>query len=79
MNSTAIKLEKIEEDVLERMVKAGFFSSKDEAVRAAIVKYASDIGILSPIMLWNKIGKYKRRKVTPEQLKKDLKTIEDET
>jgi hypothetical protein len=79
MNSTAIKLEKIEEDVLEKMVKAGLFSSKDEAARAAIVKYASDIGILSPIMLWNKIGKYKRRKVTPEQLKKDLKTIEDET
>lgn len=45
---------------------------------AAIVKYASDLGILSPAMMWNKISKHKQRKVTPEQLKKDLETIEDE-
>lgn len=76
---TAIKLEKAEEDALEKMVKVGLFRSKDEAARAAIIKYASDLGILSPEMLWNKIGKYKRRKVTPKQLMKELRMIENET
>lgn len=75
----AIKLEKTEEDVLEKMVRVGLFPSKDEAARAAIIKYASYLGIFSPEMLWNKIGKFKRRKVTPKQLIKDLEEIENET
>ena len=75
----AIKLEKAEEDVLEKMVRVGLFPNKDEAARAAIIKYASDLGIFSPEMLWNKIGKFKRRKVTPKQLIKDLEEIENET
>lgn len=75
----AIKLEKAEEDVLEKMVRVGLFPSKDEAARAAIIKYAADLGIFSPEMLWNKIGKFKRRKVTPKQLIKDLEEIENET
>ncbi len=73
---TAIKLEKAEEDVLEKMVKVGLFPSKDEAVRAAIIKYATDLGIFSPEMLWGRILRHKRRKVTPDQLKKDLEAIE---
>jgi hypothetical protein len=76
---TVIKLEKAEEDVLLRMVEVGLFSNKDEAARAAIVKYASDLGILAPAMLWNRIDKNRKRKVTPEQLMKDLEAIEDET
>lgn len=76
---TAIKLEKAEEDALEKMVRVGLFPSKDEAARAAIIKYASDIGVLSPETLWNRIVRHKRRKVTPEQLMKDLETIENET
>ncbi len=75
----AIKLEKTEEDVLEKMVRGGLFPSKDEAARAAIIKYASDLGIFSPEMLWDQIGKFKRRKVTPKQLIKDLEEIENET
>lgn len=76
---TAIKLEKAEEDALEKMVRVGLFPSKDEAARAAIIKYASDLGILSPEMLWNKITKHKRRKVTPAQLIKDIEAVENET
>ena len=78
MPGTAIKLERAEEDALNKMVKKGLFANKDEAARAAIVKYASDLGILSPAMMWNKISKHKKRKVTPRQLKKDLEAIEDE-
>ncbi len=78
MANTAIKLEKVEEDALEQMVKVGLFANKDEAVRAAIVKYASDLGILSPAMMWKKIARHKRRKVTSGQLMKDLEALEDE-
>jgi Arc/MetJ-type ribon-helix-helix transcriptional regulator len=75
---TAVKLEKIEEDVLEKMVEAGLFPNKDEAARAAIIKYASDLGMFSPKTLWAKITRHKRRKVTPGQLMKDLEALEDE-
>jgi Arc/MetJ-type ribon-helix-helix transcriptional regulator len=75
----AIKLEKTEEAVLEKMVKAGLFSNRDEAARAAIIKYASDIGIFSPQALWDKITVHKKRKVSPDQLKKDLEAVENET
>ncbi len=79
MADTAIKLEKAEDDALEQMVKVGLFANKDEAARAAIVKYASDLGILSPEMMWKKITKHKSRKVTSGQLMKDLEALEDET
>ena len=78
MAGTAIKLERAEEEALEKMVKTGLFANRDEAARAAIVKYAADIGILSPATLWGKITRHKRRKVTPEQLKKDLEALENE-
>lgn len=79
MKATAIKLERAEEDALERMVRVGLFPSKDEAARAAIIKYASDLGLLSPEMLWKKITKHGRRKVTPAQLIKDIEAVENET
>lgn len=74
----AVKLERTEENILEKMVRSGLFPSKDEAVRAAIIKYASDLGIFSPEMLWDRVRKHKRRKVLPKQLKRDLEAIEDE-
>ena len=78
MRSTAIKLERAEDDALERMVKAGLFPSKDEAARAAIIKYAADLGLISPEALWQKITRHKRRKVTPTQLMKDLDAVRNE-
>jgi Arc/MetJ-type ribon-helix-helix transcriptional regulator len=78
MRSTAIKLERAEEDALERMVRVGLFTSKDEAARAAILKYASDLGLMSPEMLWQKITRHKRRKVTPAQLMRDIEAVSNE-
>ncbi|MBI5674648.1 MAG: hypothetical protein HZC48_02310 [Nitrospirae bacterium] len=78
MRATAIKIERAEEDALEKMVKVGLFPSKDEAARAAIIKYASDLGLMSPDMLWQKITRHKRRKVTPAQLMRDIESISNE-
>ncbi|MDR4510024.1 MAG: hypothetical protein MRJ65_17610 [Candidatus Brocadiaceae bacterium] len=47
---TTVKLAKMEDLALE-MVKIGLFESKDEAARAAIIKYASDVGVLSSEVL----------------------------
>lgn len=78
MKATAIKIDRAQEDVLERMVLLGLFPTKDEAARAAIIKYASDLGLLSAEMLWSKISRHKRRKVTPSQLMKDIEAVENE-
>lgn len=78
VRATAIKLERAEEDALDRMVSVGLFPSKDEAARAAIIKYASDLGLISPAMLWQKITKHKRRKVTPAQLMRDIEAASNE-
>lgn len=78
MKATAIKIERAQEDVLERMVLLGLFSTKDEAARAAIIKYASDLGLFSPEMLWSKISRHKRRRVTPSQLMKDIEAVGNE-
>ncbi len=79
MANSNITIEKAEEDALEMLVEAGIFPNKDEAARAAIVKYASDLGIISSKLLWNRITRHKRRKVTHEQLMKDIEIIENET
>lgn len=79
MSLTAIKLERAEDNALERMVEVGLFPSKDEAARAAIIKYAADLGLISPEVLWQKITRHKRRKVTPTQLKKDVDAVRNET
>ncbi|TRZ88359.1 MAG: hypothetical protein D4R88_07950 [Methanosarcinales archaeon] len=69
----------MEEEAIDNMIKAGLFANKEEVVRTAVIKYAVDIGLLKPQHLWNEIEKYKRRKITPEQLQQDLEMIENET
>jgi len=61
------------------LVKAGLFPSRDEAARAAIFKYAMDIGVLNRKSIWQEMETAKRREVTPKRLEKDLETLEDES
>ena len=78
MQKTKLHLGKAEEAALDNMVEVGLFISRDEAARAAIFKYAMDMGVLSRQAIWQEMEKIKRRKVTPAQLAKDLETLEDE-
>jgi Arc/MetJ-type ribon-helix-helix transcriptional regulator len=78
MERLKLHLEKAEEEALNHLVKVGLFTNRDEAARAAILKYAMDIGVLNRQAIWQEMEKVKRRKVTPEQLAKDLETLEDE-
>lgn len=78
MPEVKVHLESTEEEAVERMVRAGLFASRDEAVRAAILKYALDLGLLRREDLWSKIAQAGRRGVSPEALKTDLEHLEDE-
>ncbi len=78
MDKQKLHLEKAEEEALDHLVKMGLFTNRDEAARAAILKYAMDIGVLNRQVLWRGMENVKRREVTPDQLAKDLETLEDE-
>jgi Arc/MetJ-type ribon-helix-helix transcriptional regulator len=71
-----LKFRGLEAELLEEMVKLGLFNSKSEAIRAAIMKYAVDSGLLSREDLWNRIKTYKRRGVNPKKLEKELQRLE---
>jgi Arc/MetJ-type ribon-helix-helix transcriptional regulator len=73
----AVEVGKAEEEILDRMVESGFFESEDEAVRAAVLKYASELGFMDRKQIWNQIGSRERRDVSPGQLKQDLEKIEE--
>lgn len=71
-----LKFRGLEAELLEEMVKLGLFNSKSEAIRAAIMKYAVDSGLLSREDLWKRVKAQKRRKVSPDELEKDLQSFE---
>lgn len=68
----------IEAEILNKMVSLGLFNTKSEAIRSALIKYAIDLGLLERKNIWAKIEEYPRRKITPEQLVKDLEMLENE-
>lgn len=79
MESTlTLKIKGIEAEILNKMVSLGLFNTKSEAIRSALIKYAIDLGLLERKNIWAKIEEYPRRKITPEQLVKDLEMLENE-
>ncbi len=74
-----LKFKGIEASLLKKMVELGFFNTKSEAIRAALVKYAIDLNLLDKKTIWHEIQAHKKRKVSPEQLAIDIQSIRDET
>jgi Arc/MetJ-type ribon-helix-helix transcriptional regulator len=72
-----LKFRGLEAELLEEMVRLGLFNSKSEAIRAAIMKYAVDSGLLNRADLWNRVKAYKRRGVSPDELERDLQSLEE--
>lgn len=72
-----LKFRGLEAELLEEMVRLGLFNSKSEAIRAAIVKFAVDSGLLSREDLWKRVKVHKRRDVSPGELEKDLQRLEE--
>jgi len=79
MESTlTLKFKGIEAEILDKMVSFGLFNTKSEAIRSALIKYAIDLRLLDRKDIWAKIEEYPQRKITPEQLVKDLEMLENE-
>ncbi len=80
MKSTlTLKFKGIEAGMLDEMVKTGLFNSKSEAIRASLVYYGMEVGLLSKERLWKQIERFPRRGVSAKQLQKELEEIEDAT
>ena len=73
-----LKFKGVEAKLLEEIVRNGLFSSKSEAIRAALINYFLKLGMLGRKEQWNEIRSFPKRNVTPEQLAKDLEKIEEE-
>jgi len=73
-----LKFKGIEARLLEELVKKGFFSTKSEAIRAALIHYFLELGLLGREQQWKEIQAFPKRKMSQEQLAKDLEKLEDE-
>lgn len=73
-----LRFKGVEAQLLEELVRSGLFSTKSEAIRAALIHYLLELGMLGREQQWDEIKKFLRRGVSPEKLAKDLEKIEDE-
>lgn len=73
-----LKFKGAEAKILDEMIKSGIFTTKSEAVRSALVKYAMDMGLFNRKDMWKEITSYKRRNISPEQLQKEIGRIKNE-
>ena len=74
-----LSFKRAEEEVLDHLVRMGLFGNRDEAARAAVLKYAMDIGVFDRRSVWEGLARVRRRRVTAHRLAKDLESLEDET
>lgn len=73
-----LKFKGIEAKILDEMIKSGVFSTKSEAIRSALVKYAIDLGLFNRKKIWEEIISHKTRGVSPERLQKEIRKIKNE-
>ncbi len=73
-----IKFKGIEASLLKKMIELGFFNTKSEAIRSALIKYAIDLNLLDKKAIWHEMQAHKKRKVTPEQLALDIQSMRNE-
>jgi Arc/MetJ-type ribon-helix-helix transcriptional regulator len=76
-SSLTLKFRGVEAELLERMVRSGLFATKSEAVRAALVKYGTDLGLLRARDVWAAVATRPRRRVSMERLREQVRKAED--
>jgi len=76
-SSLTLKFRGVEAELLDRMVRSGLFATKSEAVRAALVKYGTDLGLLRARDVWAAIDNRPRRRVSTERLREQVRKAED--
>ena len=76
-SSLTIKFRGAEAQLLDRLVRSGLFATKSEAVRAALVNYGADLGLLRARDLWRAIDTRTRRRVSTPKLREQVRKAED--
>ncbi len=76
-SSLTIRFQGAEAKLLDRLVRSGLFATKSQAVRAALVKYGADLGLLRARDLWAAIDARPRRRVTSTKLREQVRKAED--
>ena len=76
-SSLTIKFRGAEAELLDRLVRSGLFATKSEAVRAALVNYGADLGLLRARDLWRAIDTRARRRVSTSKLREQVRKAED--
>jgi len=76
-SSLTVKFRGAEAELLDRLVRSGLFATKSEALRAALVKYGTDLGLLRARDLWASIEQTPRRRVSAARLREDVRKAED--
>jgi Arc/MetJ-type ribon-helix-helix transcriptional regulator len=70
-------------DVLDELVRRGYFSTKSEAIRAGILRLGENFGLLKPAMhYWGELDEEIRRsgkKMTHQEIVEALAKLEKET
>ena len=76
-SALTIRFRGAEADLLDRMVRSGLFATKSEAIRAALVKYGADLGLLRARDLWAALDARPRRRVSAGRLRAEVRKAED--
>ena len=71
-----LKFRGIEAEALELMVSSGMFNSKSEAIRAALVHYSVETGLMDRLKLWRRLMRHPPRKASIKQLWADIRRAE---
>src|SRR5439155_17114803 len=76
-SSLTVKFRGAEAELLDRLVRSGLFATKSEALRASLVKYGADLGLLRPRDLWAALDAQPRRRVSAAKLREQVRKAED--
>ena len=71
-----LKFRGLEAEALELMVSSGMFNSKSEAIRAALVHYTVETGLIQRVRLWRRLMQHPPRKASISQIWKDIRRAE---
>ncbi len=74
-----LKFRGVESEILDKIVDAGIFNTKSEAIRAALVHYSLELGILDKKEMWRKLQDYPKKAVTDVELEKRMHKIKEAT
>jgi Arc/MetJ-type ribon-helix-helix transcriptional regulator len=76
-SALTLKFRGAEAELLDRLVRSGLFATKSEAIRAALVQYGADLGLLRPRDLWIAIDAHPRRRVSLAAIRQQVQKAED--